>query len=264
MPLNRWNKGDPLSSSHLNEGWDTLSRLIGVNNGSFPNYDFSSNIDPKNVYVKSFLGKITNTPPTFSDAPASYSNETYWVKIQVVNNTDGTSVDGITNADWQKVTLGNEDIPNHLEYDDTTPNDTVAVTNLCEMISHSHLIPVNTIVEVFEFESHMQTSNGRQNIKYVMSLIPPDIEARVTSSSGGPLIWSYTCSDGTNTYSGCYNRMEESGDGTTGYIEGSPGSLGVNVGSDGTVGSTTCKVQPMGPNCPEMGCNQLQILFHWL
>jgi len=74
------------------------------------------------------------------------------------------------------------------------------------------------------------------------------ILVRITAHTGsGALNWNpYTAVsvlDGTS-YS-IYNGFEDNGSSAT-ALQGTPGSLGVTVASDGTVNSGSCKVQPIG------------------
>jgi hypothetical protein len=70
------------------------------------------------------------------------------------------------------------------------------------------------------------------------------VSGTITASSSLTLTsWAYTCQSytGAIVYAPCRNGCEP--------CEGSPGKLGVNVASDGTVNGGACVVQPIGVGC---------------
>ena len=72
------------------------------------------------------------------------------------------------------------------------------------------------------------------------SCIPGTITA---NSAATATSWNYTCSGygGTPVYAVCRNGCEP--------CNGTPGKLGVNVGTNGTVNGGACVVQPIGVGC---------------
>jgi hypothetical protein len=88
-------------------------------------------------------------------------------------------------------------------------------------------------------ESLMLETPDGDDYRYVM--IPIPVLVKITSYAGsGPVNWTYTVTDiQGHTYT-AYNALEP--------CNGSPGPLGVNVGSDGTVNGGSCYVQPIGPS----------------
>lgn len=78
-----------------------------------------------------------------------------------------------------------------------------------------------------------------------------DIWGKITAVSGttpGP--WNYTAqsTDAVTTFNIVHNLLEVAVNGTTSSaaLVGTPGSLGVNIGSNGTVNGTACVVQSFG------------------
>lgn len=69
--------------------------------------------------------------------------------------------------------------------------------------------------------------------------------ARITANSGSFSAWTYTVTYPDGSTASAYNAFEWNGT-TPGMIAGSPGSLGINVATTGTVTGTSCVVKPIG------------------
>ena len=124
---------------------------------------------------------------------------------------------------------------------------TAAARNLLqdECLTISHLLPVGTPIGVREVQGYYVPTSDSDTAsgfpQYTFDATPPSV-GMFTISASSPLSgtqWVYTGSDSSGNVVTLYNRMEP--------CVGTPGPLGVNVGSTGQVNSGNCVVQAIGP-----------------
>src|ERR1044072_551864 len=131
QPLRDWKGKEHVSAAHLQEPVDALRRLqraVLNSNGASPVYEC-------------FLGVVVDAGP---DEEADYSDERYWVQkasIPTSLSTDQITPEGYTAADL--------DLGGH----DPTPDEPtiVTVTNLPELLDHTHNLTAGTPVHAFAF-----------------------------------------------------------------------------------------------------------------
>lgn len=145
-------------------------------------------------------------------------------------NTDGT---------WQEVCVGNG------------TNNTLTSAGIRNCNDSTHSSAAVTLAAGQELMVAVRTDNA---IKYIRipatstPSVPPDppiiVPALTTfanitgNSSLSAVEWEYTIQFPDNSTAYAYNAMEP--------LNGTPGSLGVDVGTDGSVTGTACYVKPIG------------------
>jgi hypothetical protein len=135
--LNNWTSRQKLSAAHLNEAWNLLRKLAGV-----VGYDLNSVEKPKHEdpIPRVRLGKIVAAGPS-SPPEADWADERYWVIDS-----------GITAGDTQNSLVVPVDlvpIPAVSDSDSVLPV-IHTVTNVPEILAHTHGLAVGTAVLYFE------------------------------------------------------------------------------------------------------------------
>lgn len=142
MPLERWSTDSALSAAHLNQPVDALNQLVplratgGINVTSGAGGTVIE--DLRGLMAGEIRqGHVTTTVGTGGSA---YTDERYWVVPVALNQTDGTDErDQLTFAD---------DPPARTSRGYAEPYP-VTVTNLAEIVNHTHLLPNNHPVWYF-------------------------------------------------------------------------------------------------------------------
>jgi len=135
-PLRDWNKGDPLSHSHLQEAINALRHLLGVPGATIGNIEVGKT--PWRFTVT--VGRIVDAGPNDED---NYHDERYWVQ-RCYLNSDAEVDDAITFSDE---IAGDDTFEDH---DGTENVPTIfTVTNLPDLQNRSHTLAVGTFVWYF-------------------------------------------------------------------------------------------------------------------
>lgn len=199
-------------------------------------------------FNEEIIATTTNAGPK---GEADYTDCRYWFKSQYIYQTYDAGANYETNA----VALRDEttDFPDSCVY--------ATGTNLAEIMSNTHSLPIGSLVRVKRrigamsgLTTAMMLGSDQQAQPYWQYYMEPMAESLtivlLSSHTGtGPADWTpYSGTDlSGNTYSGNLQSIRERLNGTGNLIIGNPGSLGIEIASDGSVGSSTggmCKVQP--------------------
>lgn len=138
--LKDWSEGDPLSASHWQEGVAALRSLLNVPGAGQGNIKADHGVWRFAIRV----GIIVNTGPA---SEADYTDERYWVKDVSLDSNAGIN-DQVT---FTPVEPRAEELPYSLPdgTSSVTVPTTFTVTNLPELVSHSHTQQVGKYVWYF-------------------------------------------------------------------------------------------------------------------
>ena len=245
MAVRRVKKGDTVKADDINVIIDEINRLGKITAGS--GIGFRSTANGLQFWGTnrddSWLGTVVTAGPS---GEADYTDSRYWVSRSYVANTESDS--GTHKITVTKETSG------------TTYYQIVTVTNLAELLTGTHSLAANTVVEVVG----VPDIGSPPTTRYYMSTgLGATFPAKITAITGASFpTFSYTVqrlvgynatlvgsarfvTDGVDI-AGALNGMEFSSltGGNTGYTYGN--GIGIDYTNAGYIYGGYCSIVPLG------------------